>query len=198
MPLVPMVLEQDGRSERSFDLYSRMMRDRIVFVTGEVEDNMANLIVAQLLYLESVDPDKDIYMYVNSPGGSVTAGLGIIDTMQFIKPDIHTVCVGQAASMGAMILSFGAKGKRTVLKHSRVMIHQPSSGTRGTITDQMISLREGERLKVMLNEMLSENCNQPLETIERVMERDHWMSADESREFGIVDRVVTTRADIEG
>lgn len=191
-----MVLEQDGRGERSFDLFSRMLRDRIIFVQGEVEDRMANLIVAQLLYLESVNADQDIYMYVNSPGGSVTAGLAIINTMNFIKPDVSTLCVGQAASMGAMILSHGAKGKRFSLPDSRIMIHQPSSGTRGTITDQMISLREGERLKKLLNKMLSVNCDKPLEEIERVMERDFWMDAEEGKKFGIIDRVVGSRADI--
>lgn len=196
MPLVPMVLEQDGRSERSFDIYSRMLRERIVFVNDQVEDQMAALIIAQLLYLESVDPDKDIYMYVNSPGGVVTAGLGIIDTMNFIKPDVHTVCIGQAASMGAMILSSGAKGKRTSLKNSRIMIHQPSGGARGMASDIEISYHEIQRLKQMLNEMLAENCSQPLEVIEQKMDRDTWMSPQQGLEFGIIDRVVSTRADL--
>ncbi len=196
MPLVPMVLEQDGRSERSFDIYSRMLRERIVFVNDQVEDQMAALIIAQLLYLESVDPDKDIYMYVNSPGGVVTAGLGIIDTMNFIKPDVHTVCIGQAASMGAMILSSGAKGKRTSLKNSRIMIHQPSGGARGMASDIEISYHEIQRLKQMLNEMLAENCSQPIEVIEQKMDRDTWMSPAQGLEFGIIDRVVSTRADL--
>lgn len=196
MPLVPMVLEQDGRSERSFDIYSRMLRERIVFVNDQVEDQMAALIIAQLLYLESVDPDKDIFMYVNSPGGVVTAGLGIIDTMNFIKPDVHTVCIGQAASMGAMILSSGAKGKRTSLKNSRIMIHQPSGGARGMASDIEISYHEIQRLKQMLNEMLSENCSQPIEVIEQKMDRDTWMSPQQGLEFGIIDRVVSTRADL--
>ncbi|RYD64580.1 MAG: ATP-dependent Clp protease proteolytic subunit [Verrucomicrobiaceae bacterium] len=197
MALIPMVVEQDGRSERSYDLYSRMMKERIVFVSGEVEDNMANILVAQLLYLESMDHEKDIYMYVNSPGGAVTAGLGIIDTMNFIKCDVHTVCVGQCASMGAMILSSGAKGKRTTLKNSRIMIHQPSGGARGMASDIEISYKEIQRLKQMLNEMLAENCGQPLKTIEKAMDRDTWMSAEDALKFGIVDRVVSTRADIE-
>ena len=196
MPLVPMVLEQDGRSERSFDIYSRMLRERIVFVNDQVEDQMAALIIAQLLYLESVDAEKDIYMYVNSPGGVVTAGLGIIDTMNFIKPDVHTVCIGQAASMGAMILSSGAKGKRTSLKNSRIMIHQPSGGARGMASDIEISYHEIQRLKQMLNQMLSDNCSQPLEVIEQKMDRDTWMSPEQGLEFGIIDRVVSTRADL--
>jgi ATP-dependent Clp protease, protease subunit len=191
-----MVLEQDGRSERSFDLYSRMMRDRIIFCTGQVEDNMSSILVAQLLYLEAVDPDKDIFMYVNSPGGVVTAGLAIINTMNFIKPDVHTVCIGQAASMGAMILSSGAKGKRTSLLDSRIMIHQPSGGARGMASDIVIQAEEIVRLKGRLNEMLVENTGKPLEEIERAMDRDTWLSAHQGMEFGLVDRVVRSRADI--
>lgn len=196
MALVPMVLEQDGRSERSFDLYSRMMRDRIVFCNGEVEDGMANLIMAQLLYLESIDPEKDIYMYVNSPGGVVTAGLGIIDTMNFIQCDVHTVCTGQAASMGAMILSSGAPGKRTSLPNSRIMIHQPSGGARGMASDIEISYHEIQRLKDLLNKMLAKSTGKPLDLIQTKMDRDTWMSADQAQAFGLIDRVVRTRAEI--
>jgi ATP-dependent Clp protease protease subunit len=193
MALVPMVLEKDGNSERSFDLFSRMLRDRIVFVTGEVEDNMANLVVAQLLYLESVDPEKDIYMYVNSPGGVVTAGLGIIDTMDFIKPDVSTICTGQAASMGAMILSAGAKGKRFSLPNSRIMIHQPSGGARGMASDIEISYHEIQRLKNLLNLMLARNTGKPLDLIEKSMDRDTWMSANQANAFGLIDRVIAKR-----
>lgn len=196
MALVPMVLEQDGRGERSFDIYSRMLRERIVFVTGEVEDNMAALIQAQLLYLESQDAEKDIFMYVNSPGGVVTAGMAIIDTMNFIKPDVSTVCMGQAASMGAMILSHGAKGKRISLPNSRIMIHQPSGGARGMASDIEISYREIQRLKEILNQMLADNCGQPLEVVEKKMDRDSFMSAQEALAFGLIDRVVASRNDI--
>lgn len=195
MALVPMVLEQDGRSERSFDIYSRLLRDRVIFVTGEIETHMAQLIITQLLFLESVDPDKPVYMYCNSPGGEVTAGLGIIDVMQFIKPDVYTVCVGQCASMGAMILSSGAK--RYSLKNSRIMIHQPSGGARGMASDIEISYHEIQRLKQMLNEMLAENCKQPLEKIERAMDRDTWLSPGAALEFGLIDEIITTRAEIE-
>lgn len=191
-----MVLEQDGRAERSFDIYSRLLRDRIVMVTGQVEDHMASLIQAQLLYLESVDPDKDIYMYVNSPGGVVTAGLGIIATMRFIKPDVATVCVGQCASMGAMILSEGAKGKRMALDLSRIMIHQPSGGARGMASDIEITYNEIMRLKQMLNEMLATSTGKSLDVIEKAMDRDTWLSAQEALEFGLVDRVVKSRDDI--
>jgi len=193
MPLVPMVLEQDGRSERSFDIFSRMLRDRIVFCAGPVEDNMANLIVAQLLYLESVDPEKDISLYVNSPGGVVTAGLGIIDTMRFIKPDVSTICIGQAASMGAMILSSGAKGKRFILPNARVMVHQPSGGAQGMASDIEIQAREIIKLKAKLNAMLAENTGKPLDEIEKAMDRDTWLSAAEALEFGVVDQIVSRR-----
>lgn len=196
MALVPMVLEQDGRSERSFDIYSRLLRDRIVFVTGEVEDHMASIIQAQLLFLEAADAEKDIYMYVNSPGGVVTAGLGIIDTMHFIKPDVATVCIGQAASMGAMILSEGTKGKRIALQRSRIMIHQPSGGARGTASDIEISYQEIQRLKQMLNEMLSASTGKPIEEIEKSMDRDTWLSAAQAQDFGLVDKVVRNRSDI--
>ena len=194
MALIPMVLEQDGRSERSFDLYSRMLRDRIIFVSGEVEDQMANIAVASLLFLEGVDKEKDIHLYVNSPGGSVSAGMGIIDTMNFIKPDVSVTCIGLAASMGAMILSSGAKGKRFSLPNSRVMIHQPSGGTgRAQATDIQITAQEILRLKGRLNAILAENTGQPLDLVEAKMERDTWMSADEALDFGIIDHVVSRR-----
>lgn len=196
MALVPMVLENDGRNERSFDIYSRLLRDRIIFCADQVDDGMASLIEAQLLYLESVDADKDIYMYVNSPGGVVTAGLGIIDTMNFIKPDVCTVCIGQAASMGAMILSAGAKGKRISLQNSRIMIHQPSGGARGMASDIEISYKEIQRLKEILNQMLADNTSQPLKVIEQKMDRDTFLSAQEALEFGLIDKVVASRSDI--
>jgi ATP-dependent Clp protease protease subunit len=192
-----MVLEQDGRSERSFDLYSRMMRDRIVFVTGEVEDNMANLISAQILYLESVDPEKDITLMVNSPGGSVTAGMAIFDTMNFVKCDISTICMGQACSMGAFLLAAGTKGKRIALANSRVMIHQPSSGMgRSSVTDMEISLAEVRKMKQNLTQHLANNCGTDYDTMYALCERDHFMSATEARSLGLVDNVVVSRADI--
>lgn len=199
MALVPMVLEQDGRSERSFDLYSRMLRDRIIFVTNEVEDNMANLIAAQILYLESVDPEKDIYLYINSPGGSVTAGMAIFDAMNFVKCDIATICMGQACSMGAFLLSAGTKGKRTALANSRVMIHQPSSGMgRSTVTDMEISLAEVRKMKTSLTQHLADHCGKDYDTMYALCERDHFMSAAEAAELGLVDRVVKSRSEIEG
>lgn len=189
-----MVIENDGRSERSFDIFSRLLRERIIFCSGEVEDGMANLIVAQLLFLESADAEKDISLYVNSPGGVVTAGMAIYDTMQYIKPDVSTICMGQAASMGAMILSAGAKGKRFILPNARVMVHQPSGGSRGQATDIEIQAREILKLKGMLNSMLAENCNQPLRKIEKATDRDTYMSATEAVAFGIVDKIVEKRA----
>lgn len=197
MPLVPMVLEQDGRSERLFDIYSRMLRERIVFLNGEVEDGMASLIVAQLLYLESVDPEKDIYLYINSPGGSVVAGTAIHDTMQFVACDVATVCVGQAASMGAFLLAAGAKGKRFALPQARIMIHQPSSGMgRSTVTDMEIHLREVSRMKTSLTSILAENCGQDYQKMFDLMERDYFMGADEALELGLIDRVIKNRKDL--
>ena len=196
MALVPMVLEQDGRSERSFDLYSRLLRDRIVFLTGEVEDHMANLIVGQLLYLESVDPEKDISLYINSPGGAVTAGLGIRDTMNFVKPDVVTICVGQACSMGAMLLTAGAKGKRFILPDSRVMFHQPSGGARGMASDIEIQYREIQKMKDRLSEMVVEGTGQPRDVVDKVMDRDTFMSAQEALEFGCVDRIIKHRDEV--
>jgi ATP-dependent Clp protease, protease subunit len=193
MALVPMVLERDGRGERSMDLFSKMLMERVVFLNGAVEEHMANLIVAQLLYLESVDPGKDISLYINSPGGSVTAGLAIRDTMNFIKSDVSTVCMGQACSMGALLLGSGAKGKRVILPDARVMIHQVSSGTRGTFMDQEIQLRETMKLNDRLHRILAEDCGQPFEKVKHDCSRDHFMSAQESVAYGIVDRVVTQR-----
>lgn len=192
--LVPVVIEQSGRGERSFDIYSRLLRDRIVFLGGEVNDDSANLVIAQLLFLESENPDKDISLYINSPGGSVYAGLGIFDTMQFIKPDVSTICVGMAASMGAFLLAAGAKGKRYALPHSRIMIHQPSGGSRGTSSDIQIQAREIEDLKGMLNGILAERTGQPLATIERDTDRDNYMSPDEAKTYGLIDAVYTHRS----
>lgn len=193
MPLVPMVLEQDGRSERSYDIYSRLLKERIIFLAGEVEDHMANLIVAQFLYLESVDPEKEISLYINSPGGSVSAGMGILDTMAFIKPDVRTICVGMAASMGAMILSSGAKGKRMSLPHSRIMIHQPSGGARGTASDIEINAQEIIKTKKLLNEMLAENTGKTVKQIEKSMDRDSWFNAKEAIEYGLIDKIIEKR-----
>ena len=191
--LVPMVIEQTGRGERSFDIYSRMLKERVIFVTGEIEDHMADLIIAQLLFLESDDPDKDIYMYINSPGGVVTAGMAIYDTMQYIKPDVSTVCLGQACSMGSFLLSGGAKGKRIALPHARIMIHQVLGGFKGQATDIMIHARETERTKRTLTELLAQNCNQPLARVLADCERDNFMSAQEALAYGLVDKVISRR-----
>ena len=191
--LVPMVIEQTSRGERSFDIYSRLLKERVIFIVGPIEDQMANLVVAQLLFLESENPDKDIHLYINSPGGSVTAGLSIYDTMQFIKPEVSTMCVGQAASMGAFLLSGGAKGKRLILPNARTMIHQPSGGAQGQASDIEIQAKEILFLRERLNRMLSEHTGQPMEVIERDTERDRFMSAEQSVEYGLVDRVITSR-----
>lgn len=191
--LVPMVIEQTSRGERSFDIYSRLLKERVVFVVGQVEDNMANLIVAQLLFLESENPDKDIHLYINSPGGSVTAGLAIYDTMQFIKPDVSTTCIGQAASMGAFLLSGGAKGKRFCLPNARTMIHQPSGGAQGQATDIDIQAKEILIIRERLNRLMAEHTGQELSVIERDTERDFFMNAQESCEYGLVDEVVGQR-----
>ena len=192
--LIPMVIEQTSRGERSFDIYSRLLKERVIFAVGAVEDNMANLIVAQLLFLESENPDKDIHLYINSPGGSVTAGLSIYDTMQFIKPDVSTMCLGQAASMGAFLLSGGAKGKRFILPNARTMIHQPSGGAQGQATDIDIQAREILIIRERLNRLMAEHTGQPLDVIERDTERDRFMDAEQSREYGLVDEVVNSRA----
>lgn len=192
--LVPMVVEQSGRGERAYDIYSRLLKERIVFLVGPVNDATANLVVAQLLFLEADNPDKDIYFYINSPGGSVTAGMAIYDTMQFVKPDVSTLCVGQAASMGAFLLSAGARGKRVALPNSRVMIHQPLGGFQGQATDIEIHAREILKLRVSLNEILARNTGQSVEQIERDTDRDNFMSADEAVAYGLVDRVLASRA----
>jgi ATP-dependent Clp protease protease subunit len=191
--LIPMVIEQTSRGERSFDIYSRLLKERVIFAVGAVEDNMANLIVAQLLFLESENPDKDVHLYINSPGGSVTAGLSIYDTMQFIKPDVSTMCLGQAASMGAFLLSGGAKGKRFILPNARTMIHQPSGGAQGQATDIDIQAREILIIRERLNRLMAEHTGQPLDVIERDTERDRFMDAEQSREYGLVDEVVNSR-----
>ncbi len=188
--LVPTVIEKSHDGERAFDIYSRLLKDRIIFLGDEVNQNTANIVVAQLLYLAYDDPKKDIQLYINSPGGSVYDGLGIYDTIQHIAPDVQTIGIGLQASMGAFLLSSGTKGKRFALPNSRIMIHQPSSGTQGKITDQEISLREGIYLKNRLNEILAKNTGQKLSKIEKDMERDFWMSADEAKVYGIVDEVI--------
>ena len=193
MSVIPMVVDQTSRGERAYDIYSRLLKDRVIFLSGEVEDNMANLIVAQLLFLESEDPDKDINLYINSPGGSVTAGMAIYDTMQFIKPDVRTLCVGQACSMGAFLLAGGAAGKRGALPHARVMIHQPLGGFRGQASDIQIHAQEILKIKGTLNERLAFHTGQPLETIEKDTDRDNFMSAEEAKNYGLIDEVFTKR-----
>jgi ATP-dependent Clp protease protease subunit len=193
MPLIPIVIEQDGRGERAFDIYSRLLKDRIIFLGVPINDDVANLIIAQMLYLESEDPDKDIYFYINSPGGSVSAGLAIYDTMQFIKPDVSTLCVGQAASMGAFLLTAGANGKRFCLPNSRVMIHQPLGGFQGQASDIEIHAKEILFLKDKLNGMLSKHTGQPIDVIERDTDRDNFMSADQAVTYGLVDKVLENR-----
>ncbi|KHD07644.1 Clp protease ClpP [Candidatus Thiomargarita nelsonii] len=191
--LVPMVVEQSARGERAYDIYSRLLKERVVFIVGQVEDYMANLVVAQLLFLESENPDKDIHLYINSPGGSVSAGLAIYDTMQFIKPDISTLCIGQAASMGALLLTGGAKEKRYCLPHSRMMIHQPLGGFQGQATDIDIHAREILKVRDRLNAILANHTGQPLERIEQDTERDNFLEADVAVEYGLVDAVLSTR-----
>ncbi len=191
--LVPMVVEQTSRGERSYDIFSRLLKERVIFLTGQVEDHMANLIVAQLLFLESENPDKDIHLYINSPGGSVTAGMSIYDTMQFIRPDVSTMVVGQAASMGAFLLAAGAKGKRYALPHSRVMIHQPLGGYQGQASDIEIHAKEILKIKQTLNERLAEHTGQPLEVLERDTDRDNFMDAETARKYGLVDEVLSKR-----
>ncbi len=193
--LVPMVIEQSGRGERAYDIYSRLLRERVIFLVGPVNDATANVIVAQLLFLESENPDKDIFFYINSPGGSVTAGLSIYDTMQFIKPAVSTLCIGQAASMGAFLLSAGAKGKRFCLPNSRVMIHQPMGGFHGQASDIEIHAREILTLRAKLNGIMAHHTGQPIETIERDTDRDNFLSAEQARDYGIIDKVLTTRAE---
>jgi len=192
--MVPMVIEQSGRGERSYDIYSRLLKERVIFLVGPVNDQTANLVVAQLLFLESENPDKDISFYVNSPGGSVSAGMAIYDTMNFIKPDVSTLCTGFAASMGAFLLASGAKGKRFSLPNSKIMIHQPSGGSQGQATDIEIQAREILKTREQLNKILAAQTGQPLDRIERDTERDYYMSADEAKEYGVVDQVISKRA----
>ena len=191
--MVPMVIEQSGRGERAYDIYSRLLKERIIFMVGPVEDYMANLVVAQMLFLESENPDKDVYLYINSPGGSVSAGLAIFDTMNFIKPDVSTLCTGMAASMGAFLLAAGAKGKRIALPNASVMIHQPSGGARGPASDIEISAREILKTREQLNKILAERTGQPLEKVARDVERDYWLSAAEAKDYGVVDQVIAKR-----
>ncbi len=194
--LVPMVVEQTARGERAYDIYSRLLKERVVFIVGSVEDQTANLIVAQLLYLESENPDKDIHLYINSPGGTVTAGLAIYDTMQFITSDVSTICIGQAASMGALLLGGGAHGKRHALPHSRIMVHQPSAGYQGQATDIDIHAREVLDLKRRLNEIMARHTGQTVDKIERDLERDNFMSGEQAVEYGLIDTVLEKRGEI--
>ena len=196
MNLIPYVIEDTGRGERSYDLYSRLLRDRIVFLTGEVNDQSASSVIGQLLFLESENPDMDIYLYINSPGGSVTAGMGIYDTMRFIRPKVNTICVGLAASMGALLLSSGEKGKRFALPHSRVMIHQPLGGMQGQATELEIVAREILRTKAELNKILADNTGKPIEEVARDTERDYWLTAEEALKYGLIDRIFTSREEM--
>ncbi|OWY40328.1 ATP-dependent Clp endopeptidase, proteolytic subunit ClpP [Xenophilus sp. AP218F] len=197
--LVPMVVEQSGRGERAYDIYSRLLKERIVFLVGPVTDESANLVVAQMLFLESENPDKDIHFYINSPGGSITAGMSIYDTMNFIKPDVSTLCIGQAASMGAFLLSAGAEGKRFALENSRVMIHQPllyGGGLSGQVTDIEIHARELVKVKAKMNELMAKHSGKTMEQLEADTERDNFMSAEEAREYGLIDKVLSSRKDV--
>jgi ATP-dependent Clp protease protease subunit len=191
--MVPIVIETSGRGERAYDIYSRLLRERVIFLVGPVNDQAANLVVAQLLFLESENPDKDISFYINSPGGSVSAGMSIFDTMQFIKPDVSTLCMGMAASMGSFLLAAGAKGKRFALPNSRIMIHQPSGGTQGQATDIEIQAREILKLRETLNGILAERTGQPIEKIRQDSERDYFMSSDEAKDYGLIDQVIAKR-----
>lgn len=190
MTLVPMVVEQTNRGERAYDIYSRLLRDNIIFIGTPIDDNVANLVTAQLLFLEAEDPDKDVSLYINSPGGSITAGMAIYDTMQFIRPDVATICIGQAASMAAILLAAGTPGKRYALPNARVLIHQPSGGASGQATDIDIQAREILRIRASMNEIMAKHTNQPIEKIERDMERDFWMSAQQAHEYGVIDEII--------
>jgi len=193
MPLIPMVIEQDGRGERAFDIYSRLLKDRIIFLGTAIDDDVANLIIAQMLYLESEDPDKDIFFYLNSPGGNVSSGMAIYDTMQYIKPPVCTVCMGQAASMGALLLAAGEKGRRTALPHSRILIHQPLGGFYGQATDIDIQAREILRMKEELNIILANLTGQPLTKLQSDTERDYYMTCEQAKEYGIIDEIIVKR-----
>ncbi len=192
--LIPMVVDQTANGERSYDIYSRLLEDRIIFLTGEINDAMANIIVAQMIYLEGKNPDKDIYLYINSPGGSVSAGMAIYDTMNYLKCDVSTICIGLAASMGAFILSSGAKGKRFVLPNSEVMIHQPLGGAQGQASDIAIQAKHIQHIKEKINKILSENTGQPLEKIEKDTDRDNYMTAEEAKKYGLVDKIFVKRS----
>lgn len=196
--LVPMVVEQTARGERSYDIYSRLLKERVIFMVGQVEDHMANLVVAQLLFLEAENPDKDIHLYINSPGGSVTAGMSIYDTMQFIKPDVSTMCIGQACSMGAFLLNAGAEGKRFCLPNARTMIHQPSGGAQGQASDIHIHAQEILKIRERLNAIMAERTGKSIEEVALATERDNFMSAEESKAFGLIDDVLTSRTEVEG
>ncbi len=193
---IPYVIEQTGRGERVYDIYSRLLKDRIIFIGSPIDDHVANLVIAQLLFLEAEDPDKDIYIYINSPGGVVSAGLAIYDTMQYIKPDVSTICVGMAASMAAILLAAGTKGKRYALPHSRIMIHQPMGGVQGQATDIEIHAREIIKLKNMLNQILSKHTGQPIEKIEKDTDRNFFMSPEEARDYGLIDEVIASRKEM--
>jgi ATP-dependent Clp protease protease subunit len=193
MNLVPMVIERTARGERSYDIYSRLLKERIIFLVGQIEDHMANLVVAQLLFLEAENPDKDINLYINSPGGVITSGMSIYDTMQFIKPDVSTMCIGQAASMGAFLLNAGTAGKRFALPNSRVMIHQPLGGFQGQASDIDIHAREMLKIKQKMNELMAKHSGQPVEKISQDTDRDHFLSANEAKEYGIIDQVIESR-----
>jgi len=193
---IPYVIEQTGRGERVYDIYSRLLKDRIIFIGSPIDDHVANLVIAQLLFLEAEDPDKDIYIYINSPGGVVSAGLAIYDTMQYIKPDVSTICVGMAASMAAILLAAGTKGKRYALPHSRIMIHQPMGGVQGQATDIEIHAREIIKLKNMLNQILSRHTGQPIEKIEKDTDRNFFMSPEEAKDYGIIDEVIASRKEM--
>lgn len=194
--LVPIVVEQTSRGERSYDIYSRLLKDRIVFLGSEVNDQVANLIIAQFLFLEAEDPDKDIHFYINSPGGSATAALAMYDTMQYIKPDVSTICMGQAASAGALLLSAGAPGKRYALPYSRIMIHQPAGGASGKATDAEIMIKELLRIREIQNEILSKHCGKPMEQVAKDVERDYFMSAKEAKEYGLIDKIITRQDEL--
>lgn len=194
--LVPMVIEQSGRGERAYDIYSRLLKDRILFIGTPIDDNVSNLIIAQLLFLQMENPEKDINVYINTPGGSVTSGLAIYDTMQFIRPDVCTYCVGQASSMGALLLTAGTKGKRFALPHARIMIHQPWGGVQGAATDISIQAKEILRLREKLNQILVKHTGQPLDRIEKDTDRDYFMSGEEAKEYGLVDEVIVTQKDV--
>lgn len=193
MALIPYVVEQTSRGERSYDIFSRLLNDRIIFLAGEVDDAQAQVIQAELLFLEAQDPDKDIQLYINSPGGSVTAGMAIYDTMQYIKCDVQTICSGMAASMGAFLLSSGAKGKRIALPNAEIMIHQPAAGTQGKVTDMEIDVEHFLRIKKHLNEILAENCGKDVATVKADTERDHWLTAEEAKEYGLIDQIISKR-----